>query len=193
MPGRLRSSVRIASSNPWPTSPTRFASGTRTPVKLNSAVGEPRMPILCSIRSTANPGMSFSTMKHESRLWRGVSAASSVTAKTAIRSATLPWLMKRFEPSRTHSAPSPLPGRRALVRAAATSLPASASVRAKAMSFRPAARSGNQRSFCSSVPARSSGSDASSWTARIRPLVAQTRLICSTARQTVSSSPPRPP
>ena len=112
-----------------------------------------------------------------------------MTAKTVTRSATLPWLMNRFDPSMTQS---PSPSRRARVRAAAASLPASASVSAKAISVRPAARSGNQRCFWSSLPASSSGSAPSSWTARIRPLVAQTRLICSTARQTVSSCAAEP-
>ena len=42
-------------------------------------------------------------------------------------------------------------------------------------------------------PAMEIGSEPSSWTARIRPVVAQARLSCSMARQTLSSSPPRPP
>ena len=37
------------------------------------------------------------------------------------------------------------------------------------------------------------GSAPSPWTARMRPVVAQARLSCSIARQSVSSSPPRPP
>ena len=51
--------------------------------------------------------------------------------------------MKRLAPSMTQ----PSPSRTARVRMAAASEPASASVRAKAMSVRPAARSGNQRSL----------------------------------------------
>ena len=70
------------------------------------------------------------------------------------------------------------------VRIAAASEPASASVRANAMSRSPDASRGNQRACCSGVPARSSGSEPSSWTARISPVVAQARLSCSTARQT---------
>ncbi len=108
-----------------------------------------------------------------------------------MRSATLPWLMKRLVPSMTYASP---PGsRRAVVRAAAASEPASASVRAKAMSCSPLARGGNQRACCSAVPARVIGSEPSSWTARMSPVVAHARLSCSTARQTDSSSPPRPP
>ena len=71
--------------------------------------------------------------------------------------------------------------------------PASASVSAKAMSRSPDASDGNQRDRCSSVPARSIGSEPSSWTARISPVVAQARLSCSMARQSVRRSPPRPP
>ena len=55
IPGRLRSSVRIAMSNPSPSAPRRFAAGTRTLSKASSAVGLPRRPILCSIRVTAKP------------------------------------------------------------------------------------------------------------------------------------------
>ena len=77
--------------------------------------------------------------------------------------------------------------------AAAASDPASASVSAKAMSCSPLASAGNQRACCSGVPASVIGSDPSSWTARMSPVVAQARLSCSTARQTVRSSPPSPP
>ena len=61
------------------------------------------------------------------------------------------------------------------------------------MSCSPLASFGNQRACCSGVPASVIGSEPSSWTARISPVVAQARLSCSTARQTLSSSPPRPP
>ena len=64
---------------------------------------------------------------------------------------------------------------RAVVRSAAASEPASASVRAKAMSCSPLARRGNQRACCSAVPARVMGSEPSSWTARMSPVVAHAR------------------
>ena len=126
-------------------------------------------------------------MKQDRRLFRGASA--SVTANTVMRSATEPWLMNRFDPVRTYSSPS----RTAVVRIAAASEPASASVRANAMSHSPDASRGTQRACCSSVPASSSGSDPSSWTARISPDVAHARLICSIARQIVRRSTPSPP
>jgi len=62
------------------------------------------MPILCSTRSTVKRAWSFSTTKQLSRWWRGVSSPSAVTANTTIRSATLPWLMKRLLPSMIQSA-----------------------------------------------------------------------------------------
>ena len=40
---------------PSPSSPIRFAAGTRTPSKASSAVGLPRIPILCSMRVTLKP------------------------------------------------------------------------------------------------------------------------------------------
>ena len=52
---------------------------------------------------------------------------------------------------------------------------------------------GTSARCCSAVPASSSGSEPSAWTARMSPLVAQARLICSMARQTESRSPPSPP
>src|SRR3970040_887525 len=55
----------------------------------------------------------------------------------------------------------------------AASEPASGSVSAKAASVRPAARSGNQRACWSGEPAMSSGSEPSSWTMRLRLLLAQ--------------------
>ena len=57
-------------------------------------------------------------------------------------------VMNIFEPSTTHSPSS----RRAVVRVAPASEPASASVSPKAASLRPLARSGSHSRFCSSVP-----------------------------------------
>ena len=98
-------SVRIAMSKPSPSSPTRFAAGTRTPSKASSAVGLPRRPILCSSRATEKPGgRDLDDEARQSPMAR--SASGSVTAKTVMRSATEPWLMNRFEPSMTYSSPS---------------------------------------------------------------------------------------
>ncbi|KOG66162.1 hypothetical protein ADK76_03755 [Streptomyces griseoflavus] len=60
MPRRPESSADRAIAKPWPSSPIRRASGTRTPSKCSWAVGEPFMPILRSgaaaVRPSASPG-----------------------------------------------------------------------------------------------------------------------------------------
>ena len=99
MPGRERSKVFMAMAKPSPSAPRRFDAGTRTSSNTSSAVGEPRIPILCSVRATPNPGRLASTTKHERRRWR--LASSPVAAKTITRSATDPWLMKRLLPEMT--------------------------------------------------------------------------------------------
>ncbi len=101
IPGRLRSNVFIAIAKPSPSSPRRLATGTRMSSKASSAVGLPRIPILCSMRLTEKPGDGTSTTKHDSRRCRGVDASASVTAKTVMRPATEPWVMNRFEPLMT--------------------------------------------------------------------------------------------
>ena len=111
----------------------------------------------------------------------GAGASGSVTAKTTTRSATEPWLMNRFD-AVDDVVVAVADG--AVVRAAAASEPASASVRANAMRCSPLASFGNQRACCSAVPASVIGSEPSSWTARMSPVVAHARLSCSTARQT---------
>ena len=63
------------------------------------------------------------------------------------------FVMNCFEPSMTQSSPS----RRAVVRVAPASLPASGSVRPKPARARPASRSGRYSCFCSSVPNRNTG------------------------------------
>ena len=65
IPGRERSSTRIAVRNPVPSSPTSASAGTRQPSNTSSPVVEPLMPIFGSIRATEKPGASFSTMKAE--------------------------------------------------------------------------------------------------------------------------------
>ncbi len=89
----------MAILNPSPSSPMRFSSGTRTSSKVSSAVGEPRMPILCSTRGAAKPGVSVSTMKALIPL--RPPASGSVSAKTVTTLATEPWVMKRLLPLST--------------------------------------------------------------------------------------------
>ena len=65
IPGRDRSSTRIAVRNPLPSSPISAPASTRQPSNTSSPVVEPLMPIFGSIRATENPGASLSTMKAE--------------------------------------------------------------------------------------------------------------------------------
>ena len=81
IPGRERSNVCIAIAKPWPSAPSRLPTGTRTPSKASSAVGEPRIPILCSRRVTLKPGRSVSTRSADRRRL-GFSASGLVTANT---------------------------------------------------------------------------------------------------------------
>ena len=64
-PGREMSKVFMATMKPMPSRPSRFAAGTRASSKTSSAVTLARMPILCSFLPKENPGVPFSTMKHE--------------------------------------------------------------------------------------------------------------------------------
>ena len=57
------------------------------------------MPILCSTRGAAKPGLSVSTMN--ALIPFRPPASGSVRANTVSRFATLPCVMKRFEPLRT--------------------------------------------------------------------------------------------
>ena len=56
-PGRVRSSVIIASLKPWFSSPSRFAAGTSTSLKVMVAVFDARWPILSSCLSTDDTGV----------------------------------------------------------------------------------------------------------------------------------------
>ena len=71
------SSVAIATLNPSPGLPSRFATGTRTPSKRSRASG---CGAITSMRSaTVSPGVSASTTKADSPLAPG---ASPVRANT---------------------------------------------------------------------------------------------------------------
>ena len=77
-------------------------------------------------------------------------APSSVRAHTTAMSAMEPFVIHIFEPLRIQSEPS----RRAVVRIAPGSEPASGSVSPKQPIASPACIAGSQRCFCSSVPQR---------------------------------------
>ena len=98
--------------------------------------------------------------------------------------------MNIFEPLTTHE-----PSRSsAVVRVAPASEPASGSVSPNAASRRPDARSGSQRSFCSSLPKRKIGivpSDVCA--ATVIATDESTRVSSSTAIAYETVSPPAPP
>ena len=102
-----------------------FSCGTRTSSKTSDA--GPHSPMV-SMYSDFQP-MSRSTRKQvtDSSVRPSRCRSGSVTAKTMVKSASSPPVMKVFSPLTTHSSPS----RRAVVRIARASDPAPGSVIAK--------------------------------------------------------------
>ena len=68
--GRLRSKVFIATLNPWPSSPTRFALVSFTSSRITSEVSLARWPSLSSLRPTEIPAASRGTTKQVMPLCR---------------------------------------------------------------------------------------------------------------------------
>ena len=91
--------MRIAIRNPSPSSPRRFAAGTRASSKASSPVVEPLIPIFGSSRVTSNPGVSASTTNAEMPSWprRGIGLGEH-GVELRRRPA---FVMNRFEPLRT--------------------------------------------------------------------------------------------
>ena len=142
------------------------------------------MPIFFSLVPKVKPGVPFSTMKAEMPF---VPFEGSVMAKTMYISASLPLVIKIFEPFRTYSSPS----KTALVACPEASVPAFGSVSAKAPSFSPLARGFKYSSFCAGVPYLSMGSQQSEVCAEIiTPVVAQRLDISSTHMTYVRLSQP---
>ena len=100
------------------------------------------------------------------------------------------FVMNALAPSITQSSPS----RRARVRLAPASLPASGSVSPNPASVRPAQRSGNHRWRCSSVPYAAIGAAPSPTAAsRVIAIDESTRATSSMATHSVVKSAPEPP
>ncbi len=68
-PGRVRSSVIIASLKPLFSSPIRFSAGISTSLNEIIAVSEARCPSLSSFLSTVTPSSSRGTTKAEMPRW----------------------------------------------------------------------------------------------------------------------------
>ena len=122
----------------------RLSAGTRQSTKDSSAVSEQCQPVLPSTRSTVSPGVPFSTT---SRL---MPAAPGPPVRTAVvtKSARTPLVMNVLVPLTR----SPSSTRRAVVRSAETSEPASGSVIASDPMSSPARVGRTHRSTCSGVP-----------------------------------------
>src|SRR6201987_280481 len=151
-PGRVRSSVIIASLKPLFSSPTRWFSGISTSGNVIVAVFDARWPILSSWWSTITPA-SRGTMKQEMPRWP---ASLSVFAYTVYQFAYSPFVMKHLDPLMTHLSPL----RTALVFIPETSDPASGSVRQNEASSGASARRPMYSFLMSSDAASSTGAVA---------------------------------
>src|SRR5690349_580691 len=123
MVGRVWSSVASAVLNPVPGSPMMQSPGIRQFSKYSSVVGDPLMPILCSLGPALKPSSSLCTMNDEMPL---APLSGSVTAMTVYQVDLPPLEIQHLVPLRIQSSPSAT----ALVRIAAASLPASRSLSA---------------------------------------------------------------
>ncbi len=176
IPIRPPSSVESAILKPWPTSPRRWSSSTRTFSKTSCAVSEPLMPSFCSTRPTVRPGEGLPTMNAVIPLCRD---PGSVCANATITSADTPFVMKFFVPFSTQRPPS----RFAVIWSPAASDPDAGSESAKHPSMSPRDIGRSHRSCCAAVPKCRIGLDASElWACMITPVDAQARLISSHAR-----------
>ncbi|MOA29560.1 hypothetical protein D3C78_1505810 [compost metagenome] len=99
MPMRPPSRFDRAMARPLPRSPSRLASGMVQLFKVTAQVSEALMPILCSRRSTTNPGLSVGTRKADSPF---LPSCASVTAKTMASLARSPLLTNCLAPLRIH-------------------------------------------------------------------------------------------
>ena len=133
---------------PLPRGPSRLPSGTAQSANVSSRVSDAFQPSLCSGSEIEYPGVPFSTTTFETS-----SSPVRAVIVTPQLSSVPAFVMNIFEPLTTHA-----PSRSsAVVRVAPASEPASGSVSPKAARRRPEARSGSQRSLCSSEPNRNTG------------------------------------
>ena len=113
--------------------------------------GLAQMPSFSSAFCRKKPGVAVSTTK---AVIPFVPFDRSVMVKRTIASATGPLVIQFFVPLMTYLSPL----RTAVVRCSAASLPACGSVSPKQPSFSPRANGFSHRSFCSSLPYLSTGS-----------------------------------
>jgi hypothetical protein len=125
LPMRPPSSAIMAILKPPFSWPRSASAGTRHPSNSSGTVFDARIPILSSGRPTFRPFVPPSTRKHEMPF--AAVSGGDVRAHTMKTPAYDPPVIHCFAPSMTHSSPS----RRAVVRMAPGSLPASGSLSAK--------------------------------------------------------------
>ena len=150
VPGRVKSSVRMAILKPSPSSPRRFAPGTRTSWNATADVSVERWPILSRCCSRTTPPASAGTMNAVRPRWP---CDLSVDAKSVNQDAYPAFVMNIFEPLMTYSSPS----RTAVVWMPETSEPAFGSVSANDVSNGASTSGGSHSRCCSSVPATITG------------------------------------
>src|SRR5690349_13258129 len=160
--------------------------GMRQSSKYNSVVGEPLMPILCSLAPTTKPGSSLCTTNAEIPL---APLSGSVTAITVYQVECPPLEIQHLVPLSTHSSPS----RRARVRIDAASLPASRSESAYDATASPAAIDGRTCFLSSSEPRNSRPIVPSLLQIGISDDDAHTRATSSMTMHAATESPPWPP
>ncbi len=147
-PMETRSFIRVvrATAQPWPTAPSRWLSGMRTPVRktsLNSA-----SPVIWRSGRTSTPGACMSQRKYVMPWCLG--SAGSVRAIRMAQRAVWALEVHTFCPS-TIQSPVPL-SRTARVPSAARSEPAPGSLKSWHQTSSPTHRGRRKRCFCSSVP-----------------------------------------
>src|SRR6478672_8378167 len=186
MVGRVWSRVASAVLKPVPSSPMIRSPGMRQSSKYSSVVGEPLMPSFFSLAPTANPGSSLCTTNAEIPLapWSG-----SVAAITVYHVECPPLEIQHLAPLSTQSSPS----RRARVRIAAASLPASRSESAYDADASPAPMLGSTCFLSSSDPRINRPMVPSLLQIGISDDDAHTRATSSMTMQAATESPPSPP
>src|ERR687891_53002 len=152
-PGRVRSSVIIASLKPLFSSPSRLAAGISTSLNEIIAVSEARWPSLSSFLSTVTPPASRGTTKAE---MPRCPASLSVFAYTVYQEACEPFVMKHLVPLITYLSPFLT----AVVRMEETSEPASGSVRQNDASLGSSVSIPRYSFLTSSEPPIPTGADA---------------------------------
>ena len=130
--------------NPCPSSPSSADAGRRQSWKTTSLVSLARIPSLSSFLPADMPGVPCSSTNAE---MPRCPFARSVTAITTMTPPILPWVMKFLDPFSTQ----PSPERIAVVRIAAASLPALASVSPQAPRTSPVTSRGRYSFFCASL------------------------------------------